>query len=152
MSVGLDALQMVMLALAVGCGAPALIYLAFKGTLRNEKKAEPKEIEFEPLPDLPTPTQRESQQQLEPGSHVYASVIGFARIEDSPPLPARITIYVPVKYAEQIAEKLGWIKPKPKPSQAGQKPPKADEKPPAKPIIRRIGVEYGMEGEKGGEG
>jgi len=144
MSVGLDALQTVMLALAVGCGAPALIYLAFKGTLRDEKKAEPEEIEFEPLP--------ESQQQLEPGSHVYASVIGFARIEDSPPLPARITIYVPVKYAEQIAEKLGWIKPQPKPSQAGQKPPKADEKPPAKPIIRRIGVEYGREGEKEGEG
>ena len=149
MSVGLDALQTVMLALAVGCGAPALIYLAFKGTLRDEKKAEPKEIEFELLPDLPTSTQRESQQRLEPGSHVYASVIGFARIEDSPPLPARITIYVPVKYAEQIAEKLGWIKPKPKPSQAGQKP-KADEKPPAKPIIRRIGVEY--EREKEGEG
>jgi hypothetical protein len=149
MSVGLDALQTVMLALAVGCGAPALIYLAFKGTLRDEKKAEPKEIEFELLPDLPTSTQRESQQRLEPGSHVYASVIGFARIEDSPPLPARITIYVPVKYAEQIAEKLGWIKPQPKPSQAGQKP-KADEKPPAKPIIRRIGVEY--EREKEGEG
>jgi hypothetical protein len=150
MSVGLDALQTVMLALAVGCGAPALIYLAFKGTLRNEKKAEPKEIEFEPLPDLPTSTPRESQQQqLEPGSHVYASVIGFARIEDSPPLPARITIYVPVKYAEQIAEKLGWIKPQPKPSQAEQKP-KADEKPPAKPIVRRIGVEYGKEEEKRG--
>jgi hypothetical protein len=145
MSVGLDALQTVMLALAVGCGAPALIYLAFKGTLRDEKKAEPKEIEFEPLPES-------QRQQLEPGSHVYASVIGFARIEDSPPLPARITIYVPVKYAEQIAEKLGWIKPQPKPSQAGQKPPKADEKPPAKPIIRRIGVEYGREGEKEGEG
>jgi hypothetical protein len=143
MSVGLDALQTVMLALAVGCGAPALIYLAFKGTLRDEKKAEPKEIEFEPLPES-------QRQQLEPGSHVYASVIGFARIEDSPPLPARITIYVPVKYAEQIAEKLGWIKPQPKPSQAGQKPPKADEKPPAKPIIRRIGVEY--EREKEGEG
>jgi hypothetical protein len=145
MSVGLDALQTVMLALAVGCGAPALIYLAFKGTLRDEKKAEPKEIEFEPLPES-------QRQQLEPGSHVYASVIGFARIEDSPPLPARITIYVPVKYAEQIAEKLGWIKPQPKPSQAEQKPPKADEKPPAKPIIRRIGVEYGREGEKEGEG
>ena len=146
MSVGLDALQTVMLALAVGCGAPALIYLAFKGTLRNGKKAEPKETEFEPLPDIPTSTQRESQQQqLEPGSHVNASVIGFARIEDSPPLPAKITVYVPVNYAEQIAEKLGWTKPQPKPSQAGQKPTKADEKPPAKPFIRRIGVEHERE-------
>jgi hypothetical protein len=141
MSVGLDALQTVMLALAVGCGAPALIYLASKGTLRREKHAEPQEDKQAELKE----DKQQSQLQLEPGSHVYASVIGFARIEDSPPLPAKITVYVPVNYAELIAEKLGWTKPQPKPSQAGQKPAKADEKPPAKPFIRRIGVEHERE-------
>jgi len=88
------------------------------------KKPSRRKSSLNPFQTFPQPTQRESQQQLEPGSHVYASVIGFARIEDSPPLPARITIYVPVKYAEQIAEKLGWIKPQPKPSQAGRSLPR----------------------------
>ena len=133
MTVSLDALQTVLLALAVGCGAPALIYLATKGTLRMEKKAEPKEDEL-------------SQNEI--GSHVSAEVLGFMRIEGSPPLPAKITVHIPVKYAEEIAAKLGYVKPKP--SQPEQKPAKADEKPTAKPIIRRIGVEY--EGEGKGEG
>ena len=137
MTVGLDALQTVLLALAVGCGAPALIYLATKGTIRMEKRNQPEE---------------NPQFQFEVGqSHVTASVLGFCRIEDSPPMPAKITVYVPIQYADQIAEKLGYVKSKP--SQTEQKPAKADEKPTAKPkpIIRRIGVEY-EEGEEKGEG
>jgi len=74
---------------------------------------------FQTFPHQPS-AKANSSSSLEATS--MPSVIGFARIEDSPPLPARITIYVPVKYAEQIAEKLGWIKPQPKPSQAEQKP------------------------------
>ncbi|MGB9672190.1 MAG: hypothetical protein ACPLZY_03485, partial [Candidatus Norongarragalinales archaeon] len=41
----------IMLALAVGCGAPALIYLAFKGTLRKEEP-EAKPPEHPQLGDL----------------------------------------------------------------------------------------------------
>ena len=111
-----DVLPIVLLALAVGCGVPALIYLAFHGTLREGKE-------------------RVSEQSEEkPGkSEVPPSL--FAGRKDFVRLPALTEgyVYISKDILEMLVEEVSQKQAKPTEKQVK---PSGQEKP---PLIRRVG-------------
>jgi hypothetical protein len=113
---GLDQmLPIVLLALAVGCGAPALIYLAFHGNLREKpkEKAEPKK-----------PTKEE-----------LSKVVGYMDAYEHMPVPVKGYIYVPIDFLEEALKRTGYV-----PAQKeNAKSEEASSKPSGKPLIRRVG-------------
>ncbi|MGB9671929.1 MAG: hypothetical protein ACPLZY_02145 [Candidatus Norongarragalinales archaeon] len=114
---GLDQLlPTLLLALAVGCGVPALIYLAFHGNLREKpkpEKAEPKK-----------PTKEE-----------LSKVVGYMDAYEHVPVPVKGYIYVPIDFLEEALKRTGYV-----PAQTEkQKPQEVASKPSGHPLIKRVG-------------
>ncbi|MEM3361431.1 MAG: hypothetical protein QXV85_09550 [Candidatus Bathyarchaeia archaeon] len=107
-------LPLLLLALAVGCGSPALIYLAFHGNLREKKeKAEPKK-----------PTKEE-----------LSKVVGYMDAYEHVPVPVKGYIYVPIDFLEEALKRTGYV-----PAQKETAQPELEaSKPSGKPLIRRVG-------------
>lgn len=113
---GLDQMLLtLLLALAVGCGAPALIYLAFRGNLREKtEKAEPEK-----------PTKEE-----------LSKVIGYMDAYIKVPVPIKGYIYVPINFLEEALKRTGYV-----PAQTGNPKPLSEKqsKPSKHPLIKRAG-------------
>jgi len=109
-------LPMILLALAVGCGAPALIYLGFKGTLRENKERISEQPERENVEKPPSSR--------------------LADRKDFLPLPALVEgyVYVSKDVLEMLIEEVSAKQAKPTEKQV--KSP-GEEKP---PLVRRIGA------------
>ena len=111
-----DMVPMMLLALAVGCGAPALIYLAFKGKLRESKESKSEQADRENVEKPPSP-------------HLGGR-------KDFLPLPALVEgyVYISKDVLEMLIEEVSAKQAKPTEKQVKSS---GEEKP---PLVRRIGA------------
>jgi hypothetical protein len=113
-----DMVPMMLLALAVGCGAPAIIYLAFKGTLRESKER----INEQP--------EREKADKPQPPPSRLADRKDFLRL----PTLVEGYVYLSKDILEMLIEEASAKQAEPTEEQAK---PSGEQKP---PLVRRIGA------------
>jgi len=113
--VGLETISILLMALAVGCGFPALVYLAFRGNLREKSTGKSK-------PAKPT-------------EEALSKVVGYMDAYVHVPVPVKGYLYVPIDFLEESLKRTGYgptrnAEPKPEP----EKPSKPSEQ----TLIKRV--------------
>jgi hypothetical protein len=120
---GLETLSTLLLALVVGCGLPALIYLAFRG--------KPTEKPTEKMAEEPKP----SKPKAEPTKEELSKVVGYMDAFVHVPVPIKGYLYVPIDFLEEALKQTGYV---PTQKTAPKPEPEKPSKPPGKPLIERV--------------